>query len=159
VKRYNDAIVRGTSNSRARIAEDSAMALITWNDSLSVSVAEFDQQHMKLIALINELNDAMSVGKGKDVLEKTVYELITYTRTHFKAEEKCFARFQYPDTFNHRIEHLAFIKKVSDFKAGIESGNLPLSVEVLRFTSDWFKKHIMVTDKKYSQFFNERGLK
>ncbi len=135
------------------------MALVTWNDNLSVNVEEFDRQHKKLIALINELNDAMSVGKGKDVLEKIVNELVRYTVTHFKDEEKCFARFRYPDTFNHRIEHLAFIRRVANFKNEIENGKLPLSVEVLSFMSDWLKKHIMGTDKKYSQFFNENGLK
>jgi len=135
------------------------MALITWNESLSVNVAEFDRQHKKLVALINELNDAMSVGKGKNVLEKIISDLITYTGTHFKAEEKYFARFKYPDTFNHRIEHVAFVRKVAEFKAGFESGNLPLTVEVLRFLSEWLKKHIMGTDKKYSQFFNDNGLK
>jgi hemerythrin len=135
------------------------MALVTWNDNLSVNVEEFDLQHKKLISLINELNDAMSVGKGKDVLEKIVNDLVRYTVTHFKAEEKCFAQFRYPDTFNHRIEHLTFMRKVAGFKNEIENGKLPLSVEVMSFMSDWLKKHIMGTDKKYSQFFNDNGLK
>jgi hemerythrin len=135
------------------------MPLITWNDSLSVHVDEMDQQHKKLVALINELNDAMSVGKGKDVLEKIVDDLAAYTTVHFKAEERYFAQFRYPDTFNHRIEHLAFAKKVADFRDGFESGKLPLTVEVMKFLSEWLRKHIMGTDRKYSQFFNENGLK
>ncbi len=135
------------------------MALITWSENLSVNVEEFDQQHKKLIALINELNDAMSVGKGRDVLEKIVNDLVRYTVVHFKAEERYFAQFRYPDTFNHRIEHLAFMRKVADFKNEIEQGKLPLTVEVMSFLSDWLRKHIMGTDKKYSQFFKENGLK
>jgi hemerythrin len=135
------------------------MALITWNSSLSVNVAEMDHQHKKLVALINELNDAMSVGRGRDVLGKIVSDLVTYTVVHFKAEEKYFAQFRYPDTFNHRIEHVAFVKRVTDFKQGFETGKLPLTVEVMSFLSEWLKKHIMGTDKKYSRFFNENGLK
>jgi hemerythrin len=135
------------------------MALITWNDGLSVGVAEFDQQHKKLVALINDLNDAMSVGKGKDVLGRIVNDLVAYSTTHFKAEEKCFAQFEYPDTFNHRREHVIFSKKVAEFKNVLESGKMPLTVEVLSFLSDWLKNHIMGTDRKYSQFFNEKGLK
>lgn len=135
------------------------MPLITWNENLSVKVEDLDRQHRKLIALINELNDSMSVGKGKDVLERTVDALLTYTTTHFKTEERYFAQFEYPDTFNHRLEHVAFIKKVKGFKEKFSSGGAPLSVEVLSFMSDWLRKHIMVTDKKYSEFFNEKGLK
>jgi hemerythrin len=63
--------------------KETVMALITWNDSLSVKVAEIDEQHKKLIAMINELNDAMRLGKGKDVLGKIVNGLVTYTTTHF----------------------------------------------------------------------------
>ena len=43
------------------------MALINWNDSFSVNVAVIDQQHKKLVDMINDLNDAMKQGKGKDV--------------------------------------------------------------------------------------------
>ena len=35
------------------------MALIEWSDDLSVKVKELDVQHQKLIAMINDLNDAM----------------------------------------------------------------------------------------------------
>ena len=135
------------------------MALINWNDSLSVDVKEIDLQHRKLIDMINELNDAMKTGKGKDVLRTIVNGLISYTGTHFKKEEQYFEKFGYPDTANHKKEHVAFVKKVTDFQDGFEKGNLPLSVEVMNFLSDWLKNHIKGTDKKYSKFFNEKGLK
>jgi hemerythrin len=135
------------------------MALINWDDSLSVNVAEIDQQHKRLIGMINELNDAMRMGKGKDVLGKIINSLFTYTATHFKTEEKYFAQFGYPDTENHKKEHTAFVQKVSDFKDGFEKKKLSLTIEVMDFLSDWLKNHIKGTDKKYSQIFNEKGLK
>lgn len=135
------------------------MALVTWNDNLSVKVTEIDLQHKKLIMMINELSDAMKVGKGKDVLEKIVGSLITYTATHFKTEEKYFALHRYPDAENHMKEHVAFVQKVSDFQDGLQKGKMALTIDVINFLSDWLKKHILGTDKKYSQFFNEKGLK
>jgi hemerythrin len=135
------------------------MALIAWNDSLSVKVAEIDQQHRKLITMINELNDAMKIGKGKDALGKILDNLSNYTATHFGTEEKYFAKFGYPDTANHKREHALFVQKVSAFKDGLKSGKLTLSIEVINFLSDWLKTHIMGTDQKYSQFFNAKGLK
>ena len=85
--------------------------------------------------------------------------LISYTATHFKTEEKYFDQFGYPETDSHKKEHAAFVKKVTDFKDGFEKGKLGLSVEILNFLSDWLKNHIKKTDMKYSQFFNEKGLK
>ena len=135
------------------------MALINWNDSFSVNVAKIDQQHQKLVSMINELNDAMKQGKGKDVLGKIINGLISYTANHFKTEEMYFEQFGYSETDSHKKEHSVFVQKVSEFKDGFEKGKLSLSIEVMNFLSDWLQNHIKGTDKKYSQFFNEKGLK
>lgn len=135
------------------------MALINWNDSFSVKVAEIDEQHKELIAMINELNEAMKTGKGKDAAGKIVSKLIKYTASHFKTEEDLFAKYSYPDADSHKREHAAFVKKVSEFKEGFEKGKLSLTMEVMSFLSDWLKLHIMGTDKKYIQFFNDKGVK
>ena len=135
------------------------MALITWNDTLSVKVAEIDRQHQKLISMINELNDAMRQGKGKDVLGEIIKSLVDYTVTHFKTEETYFDKFGYPEKDSHKKEHTDFVKKTSDFKEGFEKGKLGLSIELMNFLSNWLQNHIKGTDKKYSQFFNEKGLK
>jgi hemerythrin len=135
------------------------MGLIKWDDSLSVNVAKIDQQHQKLILMINDLHGAMKLGKGKDVLGEIVNGLISYTTIHFKTEEDYFIHFGYPQTDSHKKEHIVFVQKVAEFKDGFEKGKLSLSIEVLNFLSDWLQNHIKGTDKKYSQFFNEKGLK
>jgi hemerythrin len=134
------------------------MGFIKWDDSLSVNVAEIDQQHQKLILMINELHGAMKLGKGKDVLGKIVNGLIGYTTIHFKTEEDYFRQFGYPQADSHKKEHIVFVGKVSEFKDGFEKGKLSLSIEILNFLSDWLQNHIKGTDKKYSQFFNGKGL-
>jgi len=64
------------------------MALISWNDNLSVHVGEIDRQHQQLIKMINDLDDAMKQGKGKEVLGKIVKGLSDYTAYHFSTEER-----------------------------------------------------------------------
>ncbi|GAB4177975.1 MAG: bacteriohemerythrin [Calditrichia bacterium] len=135
------------------------MALIEWNDTLSVKVHEIDLQHKKLVALINELNDAMRQGKGKEVVGKIINDLINYTLTHFQTEEKYFDRFDYPETESHKKEHANFVSKVSEFQDKFEKGSFSLSIEVLNFLSNWLRSHIKGTDMKYSQFFRDNGLR
>ncbi len=134
------------------------MSLIEWNDSLSVKVSEFDNQHKKLISMINELDNYMRQGRGNDVILKIINDLDNYTKTHFKTEEKYFDKFGYPDTDNHKKTHAEFVRKVSEFKNGLESRKLGLSVEVMNFLSNWLKNHIKITDMRYSQFFSSLGL-
>ncbi|OGR10861.1 MAG: hemerythrin [Desulfobacterales bacterium RIFOXYA12_FULL_46_15] len=135
------------------------MAIIKWDDGFSVNVAKIDQQHQKLILMNNELNEAMGQGKGKDVLGRIVNGLISYTATHFKTEEDYFKQLGYPEAGSHIKEHIAFVEKVTEFKEGFENGKLSLSIEVMTFLSNWLRNHIKVTDKKYSRFFNQKGLK
>ena len=135
------------------------MALIQWDSTFSVNVAEIDKQHQKLVALINDLNDAMKQGKGKDILAETIGALFNYAGNHFAFEEEYFDKFGYPAAASHKLEHANFVKKVSEFKNGFDSGQLALTVEIMNFLKDWLKTHIQVIDKKYGPFFNERGLK
>lgn len=135
------------------------MALIEWNDSFSVGVVEIDGQHQKLVTMINDLNDAMRQRKGKDVLGNIVNGLVSYAGTHFRTEEKYFDQFGYPEANSHKQEHADFVNKVAEFKDGFDREKLGLSIEVMQFLSNWLQNHIKRIDKKYSLFFNEKGLK
>jgi hemerythrin len=135
------------------------MALIKWDDSFSVDIVEIDGQHQRLIEMINDLHDAMKHGKGKDVLGKIINGLIDYAGYHFRTEEKYFHKFGYPDANSHKEEHLAFTHKVAEFKDGLATGKIGLSMELLDFLTQWFQNHVKIVDKKYVPFMNEKGLK
>ena len=134
------------------------MALIQWNNGYSVNVAEIDQQHQTLIRMINELNDAMSQGKGKEVLGRIIGGLTAYTGTHFATEERYFDRFGYPDADSHKQNHAAFVRKVGDVREKFRKGQLGLTIEILDFLSDWLGEHITRSDRQYGPFFNQKGL-
>lgn len=134
------------------------MALVVWSDILEVNISQIDNQHKKLVSMINELHDAMKLGKGKEVMAKILNGLIQYTATHFKTEEDLFARYGYPDTAAHKREHIAFVGKVKEFKQGFDAGKLSVTLEVMNFLSKWIQQHIKGSDMKYAPFFQEKGL-
>ena len=135
------------------------MALIEWEESMSVNVDEIDNQHQQLIDLINDLNDAMRERTAKEALGGIIENLTDYTVRHFSTEEKYFDKFGYPETAAHKKEHNGFIEKVAVFKEDFDRGKLMLSIEVIGFLKDWLVTHIKGADKKYGPFLNEKGLK
>lgn len=135
------------------------MARFAWDSKMSVSVQKFDDQHKKLVDMVNELDDAMRAGKGKDVMEKILSGLVSYTATHFADEEKLMLAHKYPGYIAHKAEHEALVKKVVGFQGDLKAGKVAMSVEVMQFLKDWLVNHIMGTDKKYGQFFNNVGVK
>jgi len=134
------------------------MTLITWTDEFSVGVIEIDNQHKGLVKLINRLFDAMTYGQANKILKEIIQELVRYTQIHFATEEKYFAKFDYPDSEVHIQEHQKFIETVAKFKEGFEAGNIVLSVDILKFLKNWLTNHILASDKKFRQCFNENGL-
>lgn len=133
------------------------MATFTWNDSYSVNIKILDEQHKKLFAMIDELHNAMSSGKGKEVIGNVLDEMLEYTKTHFTTEEKLLEKYHYPRLSAQQKEHAAFVQKVSEMQQKMKAGSLTLSIEVSQFLKDWLTKHILGSDKEYGQFLVEKG--
>jgi len=134
------------------------MALFIWSGRYSVGVREIDNQHQKLVVIINELHDAMQAGKGRDVLGKIYTELVTYTKTHFSYEEKLMKEKNYPEYSKHLQEHINLTTQVTDMYNDYQSGKSQITMELLTFLTNWLSNHILGTDKKYSTFFNAAGV-
>lgn len=64
------------------------MPFAVWNDRISVGVETIDADHKKLIAMVNDLYDAILAGCGRKKLDSLLDHLIDYTRYHFAREEK-----------------------------------------------------------------------
>lgn len=134
------------------------MGLITWDDDYSVGIAEVDTQHRKLVGLVNDLHDAMSVGKGRSVLSSVLTELVEYTAYHFKTEEDLFEQFDYPDRAEHKRLHDELTAKAVKLKESYDQGNQMITIEVMVFLSDWLRVHILQEDKQYSAFLTSKGV-
>jgi hemerythrin len=135
------------------------MPLITWNNTLSVNVQEIDSQHKRLVELVNQLHDAMSQGKGREVMGATLAGLIDYTRTHFAAEERLMTAHAYPGYGRHKAEHDALTKQVVDLQGQYQAGQPVLTIEVMNFLKDWLSKHILEVDKQLGAYLNSKGVK
>ncbi|MCL6546406.1 MAG: hemerythrin domain-containing protein [Bryobacteraceae bacterium] len=64
------------------------MAFLDWQEAYSVKVPELDQQHQRLVGMLNRLHDALRAGGDPAVAQKVVEELVLYTQHHFAAEER-----------------------------------------------------------------------
>ena len=135
------------------------MPLITWNETLSVNVQEIDSQHKHLVELINQLHDAMSQGRGREVMGKVLEGLIDYTRTHFATEERLMAAHAYPGQPRQKAEHDALTKKVLDLQSQFLAGQGVLTLEVMKFLKDWLSNHILEVDKQFGVYLNSKGVK
>ncbi len=125
---------------------------------LSVNIRELDDQHRRLLGLVEKLKAAMRQGKGKEELQKIFDGLVTYTASHFASEERLMLAHGFPEYEDHKRIHAAMTARVLDLQRQYREGRLGLSLEVLKFLEDWVGKHIQGTDKKYGPFLNAKGV-
>ncbi len=136
------------------------MPLMQWTDKLSVGVRQFDEEHKRLVGMINDLFDGMQAGKAQDVLGKILDGLVTYTRTHFANEERYFQQHRYPEGATHKAEHDALTQQVVDVQAKYRAGaSTVLTLDVMKFLKSWLVNHIQGTDKKYGPFLAAKGVR
>ncbi len=133
--------------------------IIQWGEKYSVKIREIDNQHKKLIAMLNELGDAMSQGKGNDALGGVLKGLVDYTLVHFKYEEQLLREHGYADLDEHKSAHDDLAKQAGELADQHKAGKALMSIKVLSFLSNWLNTHILNTDMKYSAFLVEKGVK
>ena len=132
---------------------------MTFGPDLETGIQEIDQQHRKLVAMVNRLHRAIKSGEGQAALGEILNELVAYTDYHFKTEEYYFDKFGYPEGELHKEIHRKLTAKVLEFKEKFEKGEATLSYDLLNFLKDWLVNHIGKTDKKYAPFLREKGLR
>ena len=135
------------------------MALITWTEELSVGVPSIDEQHKKLVNMINSLNDALEKGEADEMIVKIFNGLAAYTQKHFAYEEELFATHGYAESAAHKKEHADLITQVVELKKKLDAGDFMIGAELMSFLKKWLTNHILGSDKKYSRFLNEHGVK
>ncbi len=134
--------------------EGAFMSLITWTNDLSVAVPEMDRQHKKLVDMINNLHDAMKSGQGREVLAKTLRDMVAYANIHFQHEEKMLETAGYSDLAAHKKMHESFRVKADELIAASQSGAQTVTYQVMKFLSNWLVEHINGADKKYSSIMS-----
>ncbi|MCP4981980.1 MAG: hemerythrin family protein [Gammaproteobacteria bacterium] len=132
---------------------------VEWKDEYSVGIDSIDQQHRKLLNLINSLQTAVNYKTGSEFEREALDELVDYTKTHFSYEEGLMERYEYPEFTTHRAEHELMISRVDQVLAEYQQDEDTAMQNAIDFLKDWLINHINGTDQKYASFLIEKGAK
>uniref|UniRef100_A0A7V4E4E7 Bacteriohemerythrin n=1 Tax=candidate division WOR-3 bacterium TaxID=2052148 RepID=A0A7V4E4E7_UNCW3 len=131
---------------------------IEFTDELLTYVPEMDNQHKKLVELVNKVSDLLKLGDTKTAMDILSKELKAYVDTHFDAEEKFMESIGFPKLESHRKIHEAFKKQVYEYVNSLKEGDIEAFREALSLTWSWLFNHIATVDKDYGIFAKEKGL-
>jgi hemerythrin len=133
--------------------------MIEWDDNYSVNVSIIDEQHKKLIDIINKAITAKRHNDRPEEISEILYDMTVYAYEHFKIEEAYMKKYEYPEYEFHKNEHTGFYIKTLVYNNREYKGDNQITDDILEYLQQWLVGHIQITDKKYTDCFNKNGLK
>ncbi|MEH6469843.1 MAG: bacteriohemerythrin [Halopseudomonas sp.] len=126
------------------------MDVIEWKNEYSVHHSQLDQQHQRLIVLINTLTQATLEGGA---IGYVFDELDFYVKEHFRFEEQLLDQARYSDFAAHKAEHLVFEQWLWAVRRSFGEGGVSaplLADSVNAYLRSWLISHILQSDMAYS---------
>ena len=118
--------------------------VIEWRDGFKIGVAQVDQEHRHLFALVRALS--------LESVEQTVEELLDYVVTHFSNEQDMMEKSGYPAFEQHLKLHEEFAAQVADFLGTGTEWTEDRVQELRRFLNKWLIGHIMTHDLRFGKW-------
>ncbi len=125
-----------------------------WNQNFATGIDEIDEQHKRLVELLNILVGHMAFQSDVPTLNRVFDELKNYTVVHFSTEEKIWQKYFGSDPWGawHASAHEDFVAKILDIKAKeSEETTDEVIEEIVSFLTHWLALHIIESDKRMAK--------
>jgi len=106
-----------------------------------LGIPVIDYQHKQLLTILNKLEQKIL---NKKQLRNIILQLKDCAVYHFKTEEEYFKNNNYKNMKEHIQLHNIYIQTIDYYC----SGNNYDQNKIYTFLSTWFKKHVLIEDKK-----------
>ncbi len=128
------------------------MTELNWKPSYSVGVKQLDQQHERLLQLINEFSSENPDHSIKRCFV-SLNEIINYAQLHFASEEALLQQYNYEGLISHQKEHEAFMDTIFELNQKMADSGVDIFPDLVMFLKDWYISHVLGTDKGYKGLF------
>ncbi len=143
-----------------RIELQSAEPVFVWSARYETGLAEVDEQHRRLVDIINHVDRLLRAGSPITVLEPVLVELCEYASYHFSTEERLMGelRCEPGHVERHKRAHASFMNQVATMRSQAAANPTEFIPTLLRFLSTWLVHHILTIDQSFArQVFALRG--
>jgi len=127
--------------------------MFEFRDEYLVGVTAIDQQHRQLFLLAERFRQAVATGRARNILDETLDGLVRYTQSHFNVEERLMASIGFPERPQHSAQHAGICKRLDELQRRFNAGDAAITIEILRFCSQWLIAHVITSDRRLGEFY------
>ncbi|SMP52898.1 hemerythrin [Desulfonatronum zhilinae] len=125
--------------------------VFNWNESFLVGISMVDEQHQKLVDLINEVGETALANDRLDPekLKAASMAMLDYTRIHFSDEEAMIKSVGlFPAYIKyHQGLHRTFVEEAESLASRAESLSPDQAEQMLGYLVEWLAYHILGVDQ------------
>ncbi len=143
---------RGLESNAGKPALGTGKPLIVWREEFSVGDAAMDNDHKKLVRMINDMHSALREKRGDNAVQKLLDRLKQYVEYHFHAEEALMEKANYPGLNAQKSAHQKFLQTVVAMESRWHEGDKSIPSAMMQTLQTWLVDHIVKMDKQYSGF-------
>ena len=133
------------------------MAYFEWADDMVIDNGPIDEDHRKLVDLVNELHTATSQGRGQEVVDKLLTQLIADTEEHLREEERVMEQAKFTNLERRKQGHTHFVNKLHELRQKQQQGSVTVASQLSSVLRDWLSLHIRRNDKELRQFLQQKS--
>lgn len=130
------------------------MEYVVWSEMFSTRVPYIDNQHKKLLDIVNEFHGALKEKMGEDILFQILNSLIRYAEEHFRDEETVMDMTGYPadEALSHRKLHEELVEEIFALNENLKGPEKKSLQDIEVFLNGWLIRHILIQDKKLASY-------
>jgi len=121
-----------------------------WNENFETGNEQIDEQHKKLVELLNKLANTLVRDETIEINE-AFDELADYANYHFEQEEAIWSEYFQEDSWftSHQLSHSTFLPKVLELREREMDRPLQDIIEsIVKFLIRWLAFHIIDDDRR-----------
>ena len=133
------------------------MALLDWNDDLSLGVTILDKDRRQILNLLNDLHECRHQEDRPGQVRDIIASVLTHLQNHFAQQESVLTQSAYPDRDGHIRDHQTALNR---FRTIAQSQEAPEThaQKALDFLKAWISEHFIGADLKTREYMADAGL-
>ncbi len=134
--------------------------LLIWKDEWNTFIPNIDEQHLELSNHLNKIIELVSepdVTSKLCTIETMLDDLLELTRQHFNYEEMVMLQSNYSDYAIHKKEHMMLVAELIEHIRDIKQQKQQLDTNSLQALKNWFVAHIVISDKKFANYYHKNN--
>ena len=134
------------------------MAYLDWNPAFETGVPGIDYEHHRLVAMLNEINDAIVNEAGPHEIADTLGALHALATAHFALEEKIMREQKYAGLAGRQRIHYELLDEVRDIMDAYEDGSFRAGQSLPETLKQWLGKAMDIDVDLFGRM-SEAGLR